>query len=214
MYQASQTRVIKICGITAAEDARTAFEAGATAIGLNFYPPSPRYISPEQAHRIASDLPRDLLRVGVFVNPTLDQIFRYAQEVPLDIIQIHGRFSCGGNTGLRIWRAVAVDAGFEAQRLSALELEAEALLLDSPTPAFGGSGVAFNWSCLKRVSQRFLLAGGLDPSNVERAIATAKPWGVDACSGLESEPGKKDACKVREFVAAALRAFLALENAA
>jgi phosphoribosylanthranilate isomerase len=199
--------VIKICGITTDEDAADAINAGVSAIGLNFYARSPRCIDLERARRIASTLPEGVLRVGVFVNPTMDELQQYAREVPLDVVQIHGAYP-KSDTGLRTWRALAVENGFDER---AFTEDAEAFLLDAPTADFGGSGRTFEWSLARRVSRRFIVAGGLSETNVAAAIAAARPWGVDACSCLETSPGKKDAAKMRAFVAEARRAFKTLD---
>lgn len=195
--------IVKVCGITNEADARTAAEAGANAIGLNFYPKSPRFVSNGAARAIANALPASVLRVGVFVNATAESIIAIAKDVPLDVIQIHGTVS-GDFTNFRIWRAIPVDEQFP--HLMNDSGSTEAFLLDTPTDNFGGSGRTFDWSRAGAVRHRVVLAGGLDASNVAQAIAVVHPWGVDACSRLESAPGKKDSQKVRGFVTAALRA--------
>lgn len=210
--------VVKICGITTVEDGQEAAAAGADAIGLNFYPQSPRYITFSHATEIAAKLPVPVLRVGVFVNPAWEDLLRASREVPLDIVQIHGQIHgaapAHSDRNLRVWRAFAVDDRFDAALLDAAG--ADAYLLDTPTTAFGGSGRTFDWSKVVAVDQpnsaRVLVAGGLDASNVGGAIAALRPWGVDACSRLESRPGSKDARKLREFVEAARRAFEAIRG--
>jgi phosphoribosylanthranilate isomerase len=206
-----KTRVIKICGIKTEEEALAAAEAGATAIGLNFYPRTPRYVTVERATKISEVLPHSILRVGVFVNPSTDELVRIAAESRLDIVQVHGA-APANLPELRVWRAVAVDASFSSGQLEAQGVEA--FLLDAPAEAYGGAGRTFDWSRAGDVAARFVLAGGLDASNVEEAIAIAKPWGVDACSRLESMPGRKDWNKMRDFVRAAERGFHALEKVA
>jgi phosphoribosylanthranilate isomerase len=209
-------RLIKICGVTTQDDALAAAEAGASAIGLNFYRRSPRYVTPNLALKISEVLPSSVLRVGVFVNPAADELFRIAEESRLDVVQIHSASRHGavppGLSGLRVWRAVAVDASFSAGELEAAGVEA--FLLDTPAETHGGSGRTFDWSRARHLDARFILAGGLDASNVEEAISTVKPWGVDACSRIESAPGKKDLRKMRDFVQAAERGFLSLEKVA
>lgn len=195
--------IVKVCGITNEADARTAADAGANAIGLNFYRRSPRCINADAARAIAGAIPTPILRVGVFVNETADNIAAIAERVALDVVQVYGRVE-GDLSGLRVWRAVPVDEQFPQSLES--EIAAEAYLLDAPTNVFGGSGRTFDWSRIVELPQRIVLAGGLDASNVGEAISVVHPWGVDACSRLEVSPGKKDAQKVREFVAAALRA--------
>ncbi len=192
--------VVKICGITNVEDAMAAVEAGADALGFNFYPASPRYITPQRAQQVIAAVPGDYLRVGVFVNPTSDELFEITQQVPLDVLQLHGD-ACGAVSlpkPYRIWRSMA------PQNHDATESDgAEAYLLDTPTPEFGGSGQTFDWNLARSRSFRVILAGGLHSSNVAEAIHTVKPWGVDACSRLESSPGKKNVQEVRAFVHAA-----------
>jgi phosphoribosylanthranilate isomerase len=200
--------VIKICGVTTEDDALAAAEAGATSVGLNFWPRSPRYISLQQAAQISRALPDSVLRVGVFVNPSAEDLLRAVEQSNLDVVQIHGSIPSERVPKLRLWRAATVDSSFSSD---ALALDgAEAFLLDSPTPKYGGSGRTLEWSRVTNVRVPFLLAGGLDGSNVRDAIAIVKPWGVDSCSKLESAPGKKDRQKMREFVEEAHRAFQAL----
>lgn len=201
--------VIKICGIASEQDARDAVQAGANALGFNFYQKSPRLVTVAEAQTIAARLPDTILRVGVFVNETAEIINKIASLIPLDVVQLHGRLP-DPLPRLRIWRAVSVDETFAPDRLSGIE--ADAFLLDAPTSRFGGSGRSFDWSRAAGLKQRILLAGGLDGSNVERGIAAVNPWGVDACSRIESSPGKKDAQKVRAFVAAARKAFEARDR--
>jgi phosphoribosylanthranilate isomerase len=195
--------IVKICGITNEADARAATEAGATAIGLNFYRRSPRFVTAASARAIAIALPGSMLKVGVFVNTTADDIRAIAEQAALDVVQLHGS-APGDLRGLRVWRAVPVDDRFP-ESLNGLE-DAEAFLVDAPTKDYGGSGQTFDWSRTVGLSRRIVLAGGLDASNVSQAISTVNPWGVDACSRLESAPGKKDAQKIRRFVAEALHA--------
>lgn len=204
----NQPFVIKVCGITNSDDGAMAIGAGATALGLNLYPRSPRYLTLEQAREISAAIPASVLRVGVFVNPTWEELAAAAADVPLDVVQVHGVLT-GTGAGLRLWRACSVDHRFNPDKVRSDDTEA--YLLDTPTAAFGGSGRTFDWARLAPAAlgaiEPFLVAGGLDGSNVAEAIAHLKPWGVDACSRLESHPGRKDAAKVREFVNAASTAF-------
>jgi phosphoribosylanthranilate isomerase len=202
--------VTKVCGITTEEDAAVAVAAGANALGFNFYPGSPRFVSVDQAKAIAVSLPSSVLRVGVFVNETPRVLARIAAEVGLDIVQVHGVLS-GTLPGLRVWRAVPVDASFSTVSVEAIV--AEALLLDTPNGNYGGSGQTFEWSLARSLRRRILIAGGLDAGNVAAAIQAARPWGVDACSRLESSPGRKDPEKVRHFVHAAKAAWQTFETA-
>jgi phosphoribosylanthranilate isomerase len=208
------TYIVKVCGVTSLDDMRIAWEAGANAIGFNFYVKSPRYITAAAAQGLAASLPAGILRVGVFVNPSLLDLIDFTGQVPLDVVQIHGSEPAGthgdANPGGRIWKAVAVDPSFRSSTLD--ELTAEAFLLDTPTKNFGGSGQRFDWTRVTSGSKKIIIAGGLDGSNVGEAIGTMRPWGVDACSRLESAPGKKDSQKVREFVGNARAAFESLQE--
>lgn len=191
--------IIKVCGITNEEDASVAVRAGANALGLNFYGKSPRYISLETAHRIALELPDTVLKVGVFVEPSIAELHEAIASVPLDVVQLHGHRV--PSVAHRTWRALAANSADPSE-----SLVAEAILLDSYTPAHGGSGQTFDWSLAARFWQPVILAGGLDGTNVAQAVEIARPSGVDACSLLERTPGRKDPVKVRAFVEAALHA--------
>ncbi|MCC6391900.1 MAG: phosphoribosylanthranilate isomerase [Bryobacterales bacterium] len=198
-------RMIKVCGITTAEDAAAAVAGGATAIGFNFYPNSKRYITPEAAAGIARDLPGGVTKVGVFVNETAAEMERVAALVPLDVAQLHGDEAPDqAPRTIRFWKAFRVDERFDAARFE-LYPQAEAFLLDGPAGAeYGGSGKPFAWSLAAGSPRKIVIAGGLDASNVGEAIRQARPWGVDACSRIESAPGRKDHRKMSEFLKAAL----------
>jgi phosphoribosylanthranilate isomerase len=187
--------IVKICGITTREDGQAAIDAGANALGFNFYPKSPRFISLETAVEIIHQLHGDFLRVGVFVNATDHELLAAASF--LDITQIHG----SGNALFPTWRAVA------AGTIPPPEPAVEAWLLDTATPAFGGSGKTFDWSLAAGFPYRAIIAGGLDAANVGEAIRIADPWGVDSCSRLESSPGRKDHFRVAAFIENAREAF-------
>lgn len=193
--------IVKVCGITSAEDAREAVEAGATALGFNFYRKSVRYVTAEQAGAIAT--PGGVLRVGVFVNEAEAELRRIAQVARLDVVQLHGDEAPEAvPSGLRVWKALRVDAEFDARVLERYRVEA--FLLDGPAGGdYGGVGKPFAWAAAAGLRHRVLIAGGLDASNVGEAIAAAHPWGVDACSRLEAAPGTKDKDKVRAFIEAA-----------
>lgn len=191
--------MVKVCGITNREDAMAAVEAGAGALGFNFYPRSPRYIAPAEAAAIA--VPPGVLRVGVFVNES--RVREIVAEAGLDIAQLHGN-ETEAPEGVRVWKAFRVNNEFRLEDIETFP--AEAFLLDTPTELYGGSGHTFDWSRARGASRRILLAGGLDADNVETAIRVARPWGVDACSRLESSPGRKDHSRMARFIAAALAA--------
>jgi phosphoribosylanthranilate isomerase len=202
--------IVKVCGITCEEDARVAVEAGANALGFNFYTKSPRYVEPERAAQITERVTGDYLKVGVFVVERAFSLPRWlSSERLLDVLQLHGHMNgFSAPPDYRIWRAIT--AGSELPPENAFE----ALLLDSFTHHYGGSGKSFDWTLAKQVPHRILIAGGLDASNVAEAVRIARPWGVDACSRLESKPGKKDPTRVREFVRAALAALQVSEEIA
>lgn len=191
--------MVKICGITTLEDALAAIDEGATALGFNFYPQSPRYIAPEVATGIIAELPKDCLKVGVFVNEIPETVKAIAEEAGLDIVQLHGKETPEQvPVGYPVWKAFRVDATFSPEQLR--DFPAEAYLLDSPTELYGGSGHSFDWNLARGIGAKIILAGGLDASNIRRAIAVAQPWGVDACSKLEAAPGRKDRAKMSAFL--------------
>jgi phosphoribosylanthranilate isomerase len=199
--------ILKICGITNSADAAAAIEAGATATGFNFYPRSPRYVTPEQAAEIATGA--GVLRVGVFVNEPRRRVEEVVRIARLDVAQLHGDEEPGAYPEtIPVWKAVRVTADFAWSRYDSVP--AEALLLDGPAgELYGGSGHSFDWRLTGAVVRRIILAGGLDATNVARAISLVHPWGVDACSRIESAPGRKDHRKMIEFLHAAKAALAA-----
>jgi len=195
--------IVKICGLTNLEDALAAVECGATALGFNFYPASPRYIRPEQAARIIEHLPEAVWKVGVFVDAPPEEINRIRSLAGLDIVQLHGNESPEMTLLVgRAWKALRVEAGFTPARFEPYRVEA--FLLDAPCETYGGSGCTFDWNLARGAGRPIVLAGGLDENNVRQAIRTVRPWGVDACSRLESAPGRKDHARMARFVKAAL----------
>ena len=191
--------IVKICGITNQDDAAAAVEAGASAIGFNFYRDSPRYISPTGATLIAEKLPPSVWRVGLFVNEPAEIVARIALQVGLDVAQLHGTSEA---RGIRVWRACNVNDWEDARDI---DDGIEALLVDAPSDAlYGGTGTTFDWSRAREIREKVVIAGGLDASNVREAIERARPWGVDACSRIEQAPGIKDHEKMRKFLKAAL----------
>jgi phosphoribosylanthranilate isomerase len=189
--------MVKICGITNREDALAAIEGGASALGFNFYPQSPRYIDPDRAAGIIAGLLATVWKVGVFVNESPERITEVARQVGLDVVQLVGQTI--RLPGLRVWQTAYMDENF---RLTDIENDpAEAILLDSPAgQSFGGTGRTFDWSRAAGSTRRIILAGGLDAGNVRQAIAAAQPWGVDICSRIESAPGRKDHVKMGQFL--------------
>jgi phosphoribosylanthranilate isomerase len=198
--------IVKVCGITNAEDAAAAITDGANAIGFNFYAASPRYIAPERAAEIPTA--SGVRRVGVFVNESRARVEEIAHIAGLDVAQLHGEETIDDYPAtVTVWKATRVSAAFNIAAFA--DSPAEALLLDGPA-----SGITFDWSVTPPILSpvlcgplRIILAGGLDASNVAEAIAAARPWGVDACSRIESSPGKKDPQKMQEFIHAARKAL-------
>jgi len=190
--------MVKICGITNREDALAAIEGGASALGFNFYPESPRYLNPEQAAELIAQLPATVWKVGVFVNESPQRITEIVNRAGLDVAQLVGQ--ADSLSGLRIWRAIQVDENFRLSNLD--QIEAEAILLDTPSgAAHGGTGRTFDWSKAAGPTKvKIILAGGLDATNVRQAIAAVHPWGVDTCSRIESFPGRKDHLKMAQFL--------------
>jgi len=197
--------IVKVCGITNAEDAAAAMDDGANAIGFNFYAPSPRYIAPERAAEILSA--SGVRRVGVFVNEARARVEEIARIAGLDVAQLHGDEAASEYpANVAVWKGARVGAGFSLSNFA--DTPAEALLLDGPAgELYGGAGASFDWQLARTAMRRIILAGGLDASNVEKAVTLAHPWGVDACSRIESAPGKKDHKKMLEFVRAARKAL-------
>ncbi|MBD0370602.1 MAG: phosphoribosylanthranilate isomerase [Pyrinomonadaceae bacterium] len=201
--------LVKICGITNLNDARVAVEAGAYALGFNFYRRSPRYIHPQDARNIVEQLPSNVLAVGVFVNEAEpEMVARMAEEANLSTVQLHGDESpeyCRALKSLYVIKALRVSDVFVPERV--LEYETEAILLDAfDSRERGGTGRTFDWEIARRVRAlvpKLYLAGGLSVENVAEAIEKVRPYAVDACSRLESAPGVKDAGRVRNFISAA-----------
>ncbi len=193
--------IVKICGITNREDALAAAEAGASALGFIFYPPSRRAVTPEAAAAIAEALPKTVWKVGVFVNESPDRVTAVAAQVGLDVAQLHGEAVFPA--GLRTWRAIPVGPDFSLQRLETYP-DAEAFLLETAVAGqYGGTGQTFPWAVARGASRKVILAGGLHAGNVRAAIRAARPWGVDASSSLETAPGLKDHARLAAFIAAA-----------
>jgi phosphoribosylanthranilate isomerase len=197
---------VKVCGITSPEDAVAVVEAGADAVGLVFWPRSPRAVTVERARAIGDALPPFVVRVGVFVDAGRDEMARIADEARLDLLQLHGDEPPEAFADLprRALKAVRVGDGFAPADALRYEGRAAGLLLDTKAPgAPGGTGRAFDWSLARGVRERarfLVLAGGLTPENVRTALEAVRPDGVDASSSLEEAPGRKDHARVRAFV--------------
>jgi phosphoribosylanthranilate isomerase len=197
---------IKICGITNIDDARAAIDAGADALGFNFYPPSPRYISPEDARELIEQLPDSVLTVGVFVNEGMESLKNIAARAGIAAVQLHGdespRYSRELAASYEVIKVLAVAGDFNPQVAQAYEVQA--IMLDTRHKTLrGGTGRAFDWSVASQVNQlvpKLFLAGGLSPENIEEAIELVRPFAVDACSALEDSPGRKNRQRMRAFV--------------
>jgi phosphoribosylanthranilate isomerase len=198
-----RTRV-KICGITRAQDAEVAARAGADAIGLVFYPASPRYLSGERAVEIRDALPPFVQTVALFVNPDAAQVAQAIGRVRPALLQFHGEETpefCG-QFGLPYVKACRIRPGVDALEYLRPFSRAAAWLYDSYVPEYGGVGESFDWSLLPLAGERpVILSGGLSAGNVARAIRRVRPWGVDVSSGVESAKGVKDGTKIAAFIA-------------
>jgi phosphoribosylanthranilate isomerase len=201
------TTRVKICGITSAADGLMAAEAGADMIGLMFYEESPRYVAPFLAGKIAQAIPPQVLRVGVFVNPTESLVSQAIAECSLNLLQFHGEETSDFCTqfGLMSIKAVRVRDAAALHELAAYRTDA--FLLDAYSPnGRGGTGEKFDWELAieaAKLGKPIFLAGGLTPENVAEAVRRVNPFAVDVSSGVEVAPGKKDAAKVRAFISAA-----------
>lgn len=200
--------LVKICGVTNLDDALAAVEAGADALGFNFYQRSPRYIEPESARAIIDRLPDNVISTGVFVNEDLEDVERIAATAEVSMLQLHGDESpeyCKAlkAKGLCVIKVFNTGDDFTLERIGGYDVHL--IMLDAAgTAARGGTGNLSNWSKARETAKlypRMFLAGGLAPDNVAAAIDAVEPFGVDACSLLERKPGLKDHQRVRDFVA-------------
>ncbi|MBM4189991.1 MAG: phosphoribosylanthranilate isomerase [Betaproteobacteria bacterium] len=195
---------IKICGITRVEDGLACAHLGADAIGLVFYPPSPRAVSVAAAQAIVTALPPFVTTVALFVNPEIAEVETVLQTVRPDLLQFHGHETADfcRQFGVRYLKALPVRAGEGLVQSAAPYLDAAGLLLDTPTEAFGGCGKSFDWSLIPaEMASRCVLAGGLNATNVAAAIRQVRPWAVDVSSGVETDKkGIKDADKIAAFI--------------
>lgn len=194
---------VKICGITNLEDARAAVDAGADMLGFNFYPESPRYLTVEQAIAILDEIPTFVDTVGVFVNPTTEQLKEITSYGFLNWIQLHGDETpafCDMLNWLRVRsiKAIRVRSAADIEQIDAYRTDA--ILLDTHNSRlYGGTGEAFDWSLIGDIStRRIFLAGGITPENVADA-AKLGVYGIDVCSGIESAPGKKDHARMKQL---------------
>ncbi len=191
---------VKICGITNYEDAAAAFEMGADILGFNFYPQSPRYIKPEKAFEIIAKVPGFLDTCGIFVNANPKDVHEVTNTGFVNWVQFHGDESPAYCEQFRTWslhsiKAVRVRSAESIQ--IAEQYHTSALLFDAFNPElYGGTGETFDWSLVRNSPCRIFLAGGITPDNVQKAIE-CRTYAIDVCSGIESEPGKKDHQKMK-----------------
>jgi phosphoribosylanthranilate isomerase len=203
---------IKFCGLTDADDLRDAVALGVDAVGFVFYPKSPRFVETADAARLRRLLPSWVRAVGLFVNTQPGQLRDTFERVGLDVVQFHGDESApqcleSVPPGARWWRAVRMSSPADLLKSFVSFGNAEALLLDSFSPAYGGSGQGFDWSWIPSTRPLpLVLSGGLNPDNVGDAIAAVRPTAVDVSSGIQSDdPRRKARARMERFVARVLQ---------
>jgi phosphoribosylanthranilate isomerase len=195
---------VKICGITRREDALAAARAGADAIGLVFYPPSPRCLSLAQARALRNALPPFVTVIALFVNPARDEVERVQAEVRPDALQFHGEEDPAfcRQFGLPYIKACRVREGTDLLEYFSPFADAQGWLADAYVEAYGGVGAKFDWHLVPAVRDRpLILSGGLSVANVGEALRVVKPWGVDVSTGVEVAKGIKDATMIEAFIA-------------
>jgi phosphoribosylanthranilate isomerase len=203
---------IKICGITSQADAQCAIQCGADSLGFNFYPGSKRYVDAQAIRGWIGELPPSICKVAILVNPGLAEAIRVSELSSIDALQLHGGESpefCRAlvEHGVRFTKAVPVTA--ESSLADIPSFATNTVVLDALTEeGFGGGGRTFPWTVARQFVDlhpglRVILAGGLSPENVARAITEVRPFGVDVTSGVESSPGRKDRDRLRAFIEAA-----------
>ncbi|HEY1182407.1 MAG TPA: phosphoribosylanthranilate isomerase [Rhodocyclaceae bacterium] len=198
---------IKICGLTRKEDLLDAIDAGADAVGLVFYKPSPRYVNLAKARELARWVPPNVCLVGLFVNAPAEEVRTVLNAVPLDLLQFHGDEKIEDEAYCRQFDRPYLKAARMAPGLDLLEYasrypSAQALLLDAFVDGYGGGGKTFDWSLIpKNLPLPIVLSGGLSPDNVTEAVRAVRPAGVDVSSGVELSKGIKDAAKITAFIA-------------
>ena len=193
---------VKICGITNLDDALAAVDMGADVLGFNFYPESPRYVDVDKFHEIATKLPTFVDIAGVFVNADIVEIRRVVNVGYLNWVQVHGDESveyCEQLKGINARSIKAVRVRTAMDIMKAMQYSTDAVLFDAYNPkAYGGTGERFDWGLLSNVPRRVFLAGGINPGNALAAVDQGT-YGIDVCSGIESEPGKKDHALMKEL---------------
>jgi len=209
----SQSVAVKICGLKTAEDAHVAIQAGADLLGCVFFPASPRNVSPFEAADVFDMIgDADVLRVGLFVNPTDDELMAVLNQVRLDIIQLHGKETPERveevrlNYGLPVMKALAIETSDDVKAAQKYDGVADRLLFDAKPPKGaknpGGNAIAFDWTLLTdtKWSVPWMLAGGLTPENVKDALVQSGAQAVDVSSGVEAEKGVKSHELIEAFI--------------
>ena len=194
---------VKICGITRAQDAMLASDLGASAIGFVFWARSPRYVDPVEARAIAAQLPADVAPIGVFVDPSVEEVRRVVAHVGLAAVQLHGAEAPAvyGEWPYRVIKAIGVRGAATVDLVRTVP-DNVTVLLDAPDDEQrGGTGRIVDWSVARAIAarRRTFLAGGLGPTNVAEAIRVVSPYGLDVSSGVEAEPGRKDPVRLRDL---------------
>lgn len=193
---------IKICGITRLEDALAAVRLGADALGFNFWPRSKRYLPPGEARAIVRRLPTFVTTVGVFVDPSRDEVLGALDACGIGVAQLHGDESPELCLSLPIPVLKAIRVAGASALAALASYDVQGFLLDAPSPGYGGSGRTFDWELAAEVARELpiVLAGGLGPDNVAEAIRVVRPWAIDVASGVERAPGVKDPELMRLFI--------------
>lgn len=205
---------VKICGLRSEADVRACVDAGADAVGFNFYPRSKRYVTAEQAAPLARALPASVWKIGVFVGASPNEVAEHIRVAGLTHAQLHGDEVPGAYARVGAPLVQVIRVKDRASLSVTPSPAAGVVLLDTFVAGFGGGGETFDWRWVGEATAAWkvpvVLAGGLTPDNVGEAIQQARPWGVDVASGVESAPGLKDAARVKAFVQAAREASEAL----
>ena len=194
--------IIKICGLTSLEQALSCVELGANWLGLNCWNRSSRFVPVEKVMEIVAGLPKSVTTVGIFVNESTKSIERIIRETGMDLAQLHGDETPKSCNKLTVpwFKAFRISPEFQPRQIR--NFSCKTFLLDAYSKHYGGSGEKINLELASTFTEmgELILAGGLAPENVVDAISKVRPWGVDVCSGVESEPGIKDLLKVKEFI--------------
>lgn len=201
---------VKICGLTRSRDVTDAVRAGADALGFVFTERSKRVISAGEAEKLVREVPAFVSRVGLFMDQEAGMIRGILERVPLSLLQFHGRESAGfcRQFGLPYVKALSIGDEQLLMRAEQAYFDAAGILLDSHEPGGpGGTGKVFDWADIPELGRPLVLAGGLTPENVGRAVRRVKPWAVDVSSGVEDAPGQKSAAKMQAFINEAKREY-------